>query len=66
MKNTSEDIERLRCKFQECQNIFTALGDENRQRLLCIMLGGECSGSRVVDIAQKTNIWILRKRRLRN
>lgn len=41
MKNTSEDIERLRCEFQECQNIFTALGDVNRQRLLCIMLGGE-------------------------
>lgn len=56
MKNTSEDIVRLRCEFQECQNIFTALGDVNRQRLLCIMLGGECSGGRVVDIAKKTNL----------
>ena len=56
MKNTLEDIERLRREFQECQSRFTALGDENRQRLLCIMLGSECGGSRVVDIAEKTNL----------
>lgn len=56
MKNTLQDIERLRSEFQSCQKIFTALGDENRQRLLCIMLGSECSGSRVVDIAEKTNL----------
>lgn len=56
MENTMQDIEHLRAGFQSCQKIFTALGDENRQRLLCIMLGGECSGSRVVDIAEKTNL----------
>lgn len=56
MKNTMQDIEKLQSRFQSCQKIFTALGDENRQRLLCIMLGGQCSGSRVVDIAEKTNL----------
>lgn len=56
MENTIEDIERLRSEFRACQKIFTALGDENRQRLLLIMLEGECSGSRVVDIAAKTHL----------
>lgn len=56
MKNTVQDIEQLRSGFQMCQKILTALGDENRQHLLCIMLGSECSGSRVVDIAEKTNL----------
>lgn len=56
MKNTLQDIEQLQSGFQSCQKIFTALGDENRQRLLCIMLGSQCGGSRVVDIAKKTNL----------
>lgn len=56
MENTLQDIEQLSLRFQSCQKLFTALGDENRQRLLCIMLGGECSGGRVVDIAEKTNL----------
>lgn len=56
MGNTVQDIERLRSEFQSCQKLFTALGDENRQHLLCIMLTGECRGSRVADIAGKTNL----------
>ena len=56
MKNSPQDIEHLRSEFQVCQKLFTALGDENRQRLLFIMLGGECGGSRVVEIAEKTNL----------
>lgn len=54
--NTIEDIKDLREKFQLCQKMFTALGDENRQYLLCIMLECECSGSRVIEIAKKTNL----------
>lgn len=56
MKNTLQDIEQLKSGFQSCQKIFTTLGDENRKRLLCIMLGGNCGGSRVVDIAGKMNL----------
>ncbi|WP_278183798.1 ArsR/SmtB family transcription factor [Marvinbryantia formatexigens] len=36
--------------------MFTAFGDETRQHLLSILLCSECSGSRVVDIAKKTNL----------
>lgn len=54
--NTSQDIERIKQKFQSCQNIFTAFGDETRQYILSILLCSECSGSRVVDIARRTNL----------
>ena len=56
MKNTIEDIKRLETEFKACQKVLTAIGDETRQHLLCIMLQGECSGSRVVDTAEKTNL----------
>lgn len=56
MENTLEDIKRLEAEFKSCQKMLTAIGDETRQHLLCIMLQGECRGSRVVDIAVKTNL----------
>lgn len=56
MENTRQDIERLRLGFESCRKLFTALGDENRLHLLCIMLSSECCGSRVVEIAEKTNL----------
>lgn len=56
MENTIEDIRRLEAEFKACQKVLTAIGDETRQHLLYIMLQGECSGSRVVDIAEKTNL----------
>lgn len=36
--------------------MFLAFGDETRQYILSILLCGECSGSRVIDIAQRTNL----------
>lgn len=56
MENTSEDIKRLATEFRQCQKIFTALGDENRQHLVCIMLSGSCGGSRVIELAERTNL----------
>lgn len=54
--NTPEDIMRLEREFKICQKALTAIGDETRQHILMIMLEGECSGSRVVDITKKTNL----------
>ena len=54
MKNTIQDIERLKTEFQACQKTLTALGDETRQHLLFIILNCDCGGSHVVDIAEKT------------
>lgn len=56
MKNTREDIQRLEKELRACQKILTAIGDETRQHLLCIMLQGECRGSRVIEFAEKTNL----------
>lgn len=56
MENSIDDIIRLGNEFKSCQKVLTAIGDETRQLLLCIMLQGECSGSRVVDIAKKTHL----------
>lgn len=56
MQNTIEDIIRLEKEFQRCQKVLTAIGDETRQHLLCIMMQSECAGSRVIDIAEKTNL----------
>ena len=56
MENTIQDIQRLQEEFSACQKVFTALGDETRQYLLCMMLLGECRGSRVVELAEKTNL----------
>lgn len=49
-------MERIKQKFQSCQKFFTAFGDETRQYILSMLLCSECSGSRVVDIAKRTNL----------
>lgn len=56
MQNTTRDLERLQSEFQACRKLLTALGDETRQYLLYTMLSGPCGGSRVVEIAQRTNL----------
>lgn len=56
MPNSAQDIERIRAEFQECQRLLTALGDETRQYLVCILLMGDCRGSRVIEMAQQTNL----------
>lgn len=56
MENTVQDIERIKREFQACQRTFAAFGDETRQYLLCVLLGCACKGSRVVELAEKTNL----------
>ena len=56
LENTAQDIARLQSEFQGCQKLFTALGDETRQYLLCILLNCSCKGSRVIEIAKKTHL----------
>lgn len=51
-----QDMERIKQEFQSCRKIFAAFGDETRQYILYILLSGECSGSRVVEIAKRTNL----------
>ena len=43
-------------EFQECRTLFTALGDETRQYLVCILLNCGCGGIRVAQLAERTNL----------
>lgn len=56
MENTRQDLARLQEAFLACRPLFTALGDETRQYLLCALLAGPCEGSRVVELAERTNL----------
>lgn len=49
-------IEKLRNEFIVCRKLLTALGDETRQHLFLMLLGAEEGGTRVVDIAKRTNL----------
>lgn len=42
--------------FRECQNAFTAIGDETRQLILLVLLESDLSGIRVGEIAQKSHL----------
>lgn len=43
--------------FAACTKILTALGDETRQHLILEMMrNGNCSGVRVCEITEKTNL----------
>ena len=56
MENTRQDIQHLQEEFQVCQSLFTALGDETRQYLVCILLHCGCGGIRVAQLAKRTNL----------
>lgn len=52
------DIKILTNECKDCQKILLALGDENRQHLIIIMMMqmGECNGVRVGAITEKTHL----------
>ena len=54
--DSKEESLKLRSEFKDCQKILTAIGDETRQHLIALMIMEKCSGARVVDIAEKTNL----------
>ena len=56
MEIPNYDIQQLASSFHKYKKIFTAVGDETRQHLLIIMMQSDCFGSRVIDIARKTNL----------
>ena len=49
-------IQALQEEFLACRKLFTALGDETRQELLCALLAGPCQGSRGVELAEKIHL----------
>lgn len=52
-----ETIRALADRFADCSKMLTALGDQTRQHLIVEMLKmGQCSGVRVGEITQRTNL----------
>ena len=52
-----EPVTDLAREFASCTKILTAIGDETRQHLILEMIGiGNCSGVRVCEITEKTNL----------
>ncbi len=52
-----EKISVLAEGFSACSDLLIAIGDETRQRLIVEMLKiGRCSGVRVCEITEKTNL----------
>lgn len=54
MDNYFNNKEELAMKFKGCQDIFIALGDATRQKILLILLDNKKTGMRVNDIAEQT------------
>ncbi len=53
----TRQVERLSHDFAQCAKILAAIGDETRQHLILEMMKmGHCSGVRVGEITQKTNL----------
>lgn len=57
MDNIEKEIKCLTDEFARCKNTLVALGDENRQHLMLAMMQmGQCSGVRVNEITEHTNL----------
>ena len=57
MENECEErLQKIVCGFRDCQNAFTAIGDETRQLILLVLLENDLSGIRVGEIAEKTHL----------
>lgn len=55
--DTQEKVELLAKRFAACTKLLTAIGDGTRQHIILEMMKmGRCSGVRVGEIAEKTNL----------
>lgn len=49
-------VHKLENEFRSCQKLLNAVGDENRQYLICVLLNSPVDGVRVVDITEQTHL----------
>lgn len=57
MDNIQEKETRLAEGFAACSKMLAAIGDETRQHLILEMMKiGDCSGVRVCEITERTNL----------
>ena len=51
-----KEVRKLEEDFKNCRKLLTAVGDENRQHLLCVMLNCPVEGARVTEITEMTHL----------
>lgn len=55
--HSKEEIDKLAKEFEQCREILTALGDENRQHMIVEMMKiGNCRGVRINEITERTHL----------
>jgi ArsR family transcriptional regulator, arsenate/arsenite/antimonite-responsive transcriptional repressor len=51
-----KEVRALEEEFKNCRKLLAAVGDENRQHLLCVMPNCPIDGVRVSEITEKTHL----------
>ena len=50
-----EEVHKLEAKFKQCRKRLNAIGDENRQHLICVMMNMPIDGGLVLEIVEQTH-----------
>ena len=50
-----EEIHKLEAEFKQCRKMLNAIGDENRQHLICVMMNMPIDGGLVLEIVEQTH-----------
>lgn len=51
-----DQVRRIESGFRECGKLLTAVGDESRQHLLCVLMTCPVDGVRVAQIVDQTSL----------
>jgi len=51
-----KQIEIIKTDFMKCRKTLIAIGDENRQNIILVLMGTSCTGLRVGEITARTHL----------
>ena len=50
-----EEVHKLEAEFKQCRKLLNAIGDENRQHLICVMMNMPIDGGLISEIVEQTH-----------
>lgn len=50
-----KEVHKLEAEFKQCRKLLNAIGDENRQHLICVMMNMPIDGGLVLEIVEQTH-----------
>ena len=50
-----EEVHKLEAEFKQCRKLLNAIGDENRQHLICVMMNMPIDDGLVLEIVEQTH-----------